>query len=659
MTPNQAEIQLDDSGSNFHIAGDIESLLKSARVRHQIRSLEAKKTQKNLLEIPYSSENKEKIFKHIHDVLNIANISPGYTHRMLDTQVGFLREKRTFDLFSMRAREIRNNTFRDNEELRLEFEDFLERTREFLPGRVLYELQLLAAYHLAFSQNACNFSVPGSGKTTIVYAAYAYLKSLIDPDKRVEKIVIIGPTAAFGPWEDEYKDCFNASPRIARISDSAHTERKNYFYSENPSEVTVINYQLLDRYCDDIGYFLKKHPAMLVVDEAHYIKSIDGVWSSALLRFSSQAVSRVALSGTPAPNGLEDIFNLYRFILPYNYERVLGMNHASLRALTKNQLESARIEEFSEQISPFFIRIKKEDLKNQLPRVIEHEPIKVAMSASQRDIYDYIEQKYVNSFLDGVTDSFKHKLAQAKIIRLRQAATNPGLLLKPLEEYYGTRGYSGDLGIDDVDIVREIENYPICEALPMKFVALRELVERILAQKENQKVLIWSQFTQNSKIIQQMMQSQNMNTELLIGEVDRESRRKIIRLFNDPNDTSFRIVVANPRAVGESISLHMGCNTAIYFDMDYNAASYIQTRDRIHRVMRPLPEKAETHYYSIMAEDSIDEVIAERVNKKVEVMEKLINQDIPLFLSSGAEDDNGSEDLIRALINDYIKRHNS
>ncbi|MCL2606265.1 MAG: hypothetical protein FWD93_03190, partial [Coriobacteriia bacterium] len=109
----------------------------------------------------------------------------------------------------------------------------------------------------------------------------------------------------------------------------------------------------------------------------------------------------------------------------------------------------------------------------------------------------------------------------------------------------------------------------------------------------------------------------------------------------------------------ESISLHMGCNTAIYFDMDYNAASYIQTRDRIHRVMRPLPEKAETHYYSIMAEDSIDEVIAERVNKKVEVMEKLINQDIPLFLSSGAEDDNGSEDLIRALINDYIKRHNS
>ena len=36
--------------------------------------------------------------------------------------------------------------------------------------------------------------------------------------------------------------------------------------------------------------------------------------------------------------------------------------------------------------------------------------------------------------------------------------------------------------------------------------------------------------------------------------------------------------------LGESVSLHRSCHHAIYFEMDYNAAPYFQSRDRIHRV---------------------------------------------------------------------------
>ena len=63
-----------------------------------------------------------------------------------------------------------------------------------ISARTLYPLQLLSAYHLAFSQNSCNFSVPGSGKTSIVYGAFSYLKKLDKEDtKFVDKIFIIGP----------------------------------------------------------------------------------------------------------------------------------------------------------------------------------------------------------------------------------------------------------------------------------------------------------------------------------------------------------------------------------------------------------------------------------------------------------------------------------
>src|SRR3546814_10790138 len=43
------------------------------------------------------------------------------------------------------------------------------------------------------------------------------------------------------------------------------------------------------------------------------------------------------------------------------------------------------------------------------------------------------------------------------------------------------------------------------------------------------------------------------------------------------------ILIANPQAVGESISLHKACRTAIYFDRAFNAGRYIQSKDRIHR----------------------------------------------------------------------------
>ena len=51
------------------------------------------------------------------------------------------------------------------------FAQFTRLLSDACPGRTFYPRQLLSAFHLAFSQNACNFSVPGAGKTSIVLAA--------------------------------------------------------------------------------------------------------------------------------------------------------------------------------------------------------------------------------------------------------------------------------------------------------------------------------------------------------------------------------------------------------------------------------------------------------------------------------------------------------
>ena len=83
-------------------------------------------------------------------------------------------EAQKFSEFSTKARLIRNNQV-DSNELQLFCDKLVQ--KDFF--RTLKSHQLLSAYHLAFSQNACNFSVPGAGKTSTVLAAYHYLKTCI------------------------------------------------------------------------------------------------------------------------------------------------------------------------------------------------------------------------------------------------------------------------------------------------------------------------------------------------------------------------------------------------------------------------------------------------------------------------------------------------
>jgi hypothetical protein len=128
-------------------------------------------------------------------------------------------------------------------------------------------------------------------------------------------------------------------------------------------------------------------------------------------------------------------------------------------------------------------------------------------------------------------------------------------------------------------------------------------------------------------------------------------REEIIEKFNNPKNLDFQVIIANPFAVSESISLHKGCHNAIYLERDYNCSNFLQSKDRIHRV--GLEENQITTYYYIISKHSIDEIINERLQIKIERMEKIINDDIPLF---NRLDDDDETDIIKELIRSYANR---
>lgn len=643
-------LESNENGGSLIITGDIVSIFNNRRATRYLKDTVKYVKIDNSVIIDVDNDINKSIDR-IKKLCEYIGAELVYSKNVSDAVTNYMLEEDKFKEFSEKARQIRDN-YCD----KLDFEQFVDSVCRNLPNRSLYELQLLSAYHLAFSQNSCNFSVPGAGKTSVVYGAYAYLSNLSKEDKKyVNRLLIISPLNAFGPWELEYEECFGEKPLTRRLNGKVLIEdKKQYLYSANPAKITLISYASVATLKDELIYFLRNNKVMVVLDEAHKIKNTNGgVTASSILDIAAYCSSRVVLTGTPAPNGYEDLYNLYRFIWPT--KKVIPFEVYQLKDMSKSESDS-RVDTLLHSIEPFFIRIKKSDLG--IPPATEHAPIIVPMEESQRRIYDVIEKKYMGDIISGKDNKFRQDLVKARLLRMMQAATNPNLLSVPLKNYASFEGFDSDAVFEDTSLISDILQYAKSET-PAKFIKAREIIEQII--DAGGKVVVWAIYIKNILDFEQYLISCGIPcktlygaTPIATGEEDDdvvETREKIISEFHK-QDSSFKVIIANPFAVSESISLHKACHNAIYLERSFNAAHFIQSKDRIHRY--GLKPGTVTNYYYLLSEDSIDEVIHNRLIEKETRLNNIIeSMPIPLFENAGMET---GDDDIKALITEYVDR---
>lgn len=644
-------LESNEDSSKLYITGDIDDIFANRRAARYIKdTIEFTKAYGKL--IVNAEKDINKTIDKLKKVCEYISAELVFSGKVSEAVNNYALEEEKFHIFSEKARLIRDNCC-DKED----FQKFVDSLSINLKNRSLYELQLLSAYHLAFSQNACNFSVPGAGKTSVVYGAFAYLSNLpADDSKYVDKLLIISPLSAFGPWELEYEECFGEKPSTKRLNGKVSVdEKKQYLYSRTPAKITLLSYNSVPSLKDELIYFLKNNQVMVVLDEAHKIKNTSGgITANGVLDIAQYCSSRVVLTGTPAPNGYEDLYNLYKFIWPT--KKVIPFEIYQLKDMSKQESDS-RVETLLNAVAPFFIRVKKSDLG--IPMATEHEPIIVPMGSAQRRIYDVIEKKYMNEIVSSKGNSFKQDLIKARLIRMMQAATNPNLLSVPLQQFANNEGFDAKEVVEDSSLIKEVLEYSKNET-PAKFIKAKELIEKIIAS--GGKVVVWAIYVKNILDFQEYLLENGIDCRTLYGatpvatgdEEDDdtiETREKIIAEFHK-EDSSFKVIIANPFAVSESISLHKVCHNAIYMERSFNAAHFIQSKDRIHRY--GLKPGIETNYYYLLSEDSIDSVINDRLRAKEERLREII-ESMPIPLFSNVELETGDDD-IKALIAEYVSR---
>ena len=434
-----------------------------------------------------------------------------------------------------------------------------------------------------------NFSVPGAGKTTSTLVVWDTLRR----GGSLDRLLVICPRSSFEAWTTEPSNVFYHTVKVVAFDDEP---------LDPDIDILVLNYEKLENEnrFKRIVRWLSKCSVFVVLDEAHRVKG--GAKSIRWRRCRDLSVyaKRIdLLTGTPMPQSFEDLRNLFGLTWPNVPKNILS--DSALRNMSNGSI---------------FVRTTKNELGLPPLKIYSHQ---VDMGDKQAEIYSALCRAYSGTFrLSGDEESYFGSKGRA-VMTLIAAASNPGLLAGIYSEdaYLGLEWPPRDTLVAD-SLLEIVQSYASLE-MPPKYKWIREFCQK--AQNEGRKVLVWSNLIGNILALSRVLEP--LKPVVIYGAVSTEDR--ITRIDQFRNDPSCYILISNPQTLGEGISLHNVCHDAIYLDRSYNAGQYLQSIDRIHRL--GLPKYQRTCIHLLQSRASIDQRIAPRLEYKIEMLSKALNDE--------------------------------
>ena len=478
--------------------------------------------------------------------------------------------------------------------------------------RKLTPEQLRNICFLSSLSAGATFSVPGAGKTTEALAIFAYR---YEPG---DKLLVVAPKNAFSAWEEELELCFSdRGMNFTRLRGTSLIPKE----LQNDGDLFLIGYQQLVQVKECMYDFVARNRVHIFLDESHRIKGASNITTIAVLGLSFLAKSKLLMSGTPMPQSTADLVPQLQFLFP------------EVPSDSENVVDVVRT---------IYVRTTKAELG--LPK-IDHITVPLDMEPVQRRVYDLVRSEVVREAASTLSKKDRNAFRQLNksIVRALQITSNPALLAREI-----SFAHSQELA----DALRE--------GTGSKMQYLLKRVRRLAS--ENKKILVWTNFVHNVEFI--AFSLQDIGSVFIHGGVDagddndEDTREGKIRSFHENNN--IRVLVANPAAASEGISLHKACNHSIYLDRNFNAAQYLQSIDRIHRLGLDMSTK--TTVEVLECSNSIDEVVRTRLEYKVKRMAEVLN-DSSLSVSSdhveadeddlnfgaGGMDEHDVREILRAL----------
>jgi SNF2 family DNA or RNA helicase len=462
------------------------------------------------------------------------------------------------------------------------------------------------------------------------------------------KTLIIAPKTVVGVWDQHCMDLTEEDVFVIDPKNRHIIARE--MLNKNNSGYFIVNWDAL-RLMPEIAKVNWFH---IIGDEIHRIKNHKGQATRALLKVRTEYKS--GLSGTPADDKPQDLWQVLNWLWPkfytnrwkfieaycgiethdpntgeaYGYRKIVGVN-------------KDRIPHLHEQMAPWYVRRKKEDVLEDLPEKY-YSRLYVELTPTQRRAYNAMKKTMVAWVAEHEGDIENPVIAQAavsQLVRLQQYAS--GTVVPELDEdgnhkyvwkwkyppglsYQEKMAFKAEWAPTEEDPMR-----PLLADPPAKQQWLFEVVDpsskldavmEFLDDRDldKQPVIIMSRFKSIIKLLNKRLEKADITYGCITGDVKQDMRTSQVKDFQDGKLQVFTGTIA---AMREGITLHRA-STVIFIDRVWNPSWNTQAEDRAHRI----GQVNAVQIIDIIARNTVDLGQLQKIAMKLKYLQMLLGDTV-------------------------------
>ncbi len=427
----------------------------------------------------------------------------------------------------------------------------------------------------------------GLGKTLQALAVVQKAKEVDGP----APTLVICPTTVVFNWEAEIQ---KFAPTLSCLKLSG-VDRKNFFKEIPNYDVVITSYALVRR---DIEKLQKYNFRYIILDESQNIKNALSQTAQAVKKLNAE--HKLALSGTPIENKLEELWSVFDFLMPGFLMSISEFNFRYVNPIMERGDKTVE-KRLKLQIYPFILRRMKRDVAKDLPDKVENIAY-CELTDEQKDFYlqvlDSTKEELFKSIEQNGLEKSRLSIFSA-LLRLRQICCHPRLYDKENVKHILSSG---------------------------KFEKLKVMLEEIIS--EGHRVLLFSQFVNMLDIVKDWLEREGIDYEYLTGKT--KDRQAAVERFNNSNIPIFLISL---KAGGTGLNL-TGADYVIHYDPWWNPAVEDQATDRAYRI----GQTKKVFVYRLITKNTVEEKIQKLKTVKRNLVDSVISVDRNIVKSLTMDD---------------------
>lgn len=436
---------------------------------------------------------------------------------------------------------------------------------------------------------ACLADDMGLGKTLQILTLLLMEKETTPPERHMPSLLVV-PASLIGNWRAEAERfapslCLAFThPAEADATTLKHWEKKPHGLLAY--DLVVTTYAMLVRQPWLTGLRWRH----CILDEAQAIKN-PGTRQSRAVR-NIQALSRIALTGTPIENNLGDLWSLFDFINPglLGSIRTFKTFTSKLAKRDKDQFGPLR-----RLVAPYILRRMKtdQDVISDLPdkvEVISYCRLTVTQARLYTEVVEHVN-KSLKVLEAAEADKRKRRaLVLQTLMRLKHVCNHP-------TQANGEGDYAAEQS--------------------GKFIRLTELGEELAARQE--RVLIFTQFREIiDPLAEHLTKIFGRPGLVLHGAVEVEKRKPLVEAFQQEDGPPFFILSLKAGGTGLNLT---AASQVIHFDRWWNPAVEEQATDRAFRI----GQKKNVLVHKFVTQGTIEERIHQMLCEKKSMADDILS----------------------------------